>query len=295
VNKISVWPLPIETISDFVNYAASEKNLKNTTIKSYLHSIAFYQNLQGLDSSNINSFLPNLLLKGVQNLQFYKNISGNIRRAMTYPVLKILCHQIASSEWSKDSKCVFWTALTVAFFGSFRFGELLSSHKNCFNENETLLWEDIKFSNDSVTIHVKIPKSKKSSGEYIDLFEFPDKRFCPVKALKNLFNVAKFNSPKSPVFAFENGNCLTITTVNNTLHSLLSPLLGKRAVEFSAHSFRAALPSALASCPDLVSDEQIKSWGRWSSDSFRLYTRLKVQQKRYIFGKIVSAIERQKR
>jgi hypothetical protein len=198
------------------------------------------------------------------------------------------------SSWPKNSKCVFWTALTVAFFGSFRFGKLLSSRKDSYNPNENLTWGDIKFSYDSVTIHVKVPKSKKASGEYIDLFELPDARFCPVKAIRNLKNVAKFSGHTHPVFMFDNSTCLTIATLNDTIHNLLLPLLGEKAYEFSAHSSRAALPSALAACPDLVSDEQIKMWGRWSSDTFRLYTRLKIRQKRYIFNKIVSAIERQK-
>jgi hypothetical protein len=59
----------------------------------------------------------------------------------------------------------------------------------------------------------------------------------------------------------------------------------------TGHSFRAALPSALASCPDIASQDDIRQWGRWTSDSYLLYTRLKIRQKKLIFAKIVSALK----
>jgi hypothetical protein len=66
--------------------------------------------------------------------------------------------------------------------------------------------------------------------------------------------------------------------------------LGQHAGRIQGHSFRAAIPSALANNPDLAGEDDIKSWGRGSSDSFRLYTRLKHNQKRVIFSKITSAL-----
>ena len=79
---------------------------------------------------------------------------------MTLPLLRILGHQISNSGWKSDSKQVFWTAAEIAFFGSFRFGEILCLKETYFNSDECLLWEDILFSEDSVTIHVKIPKTE---------------------------------------------------------------------------------------------------------------------------------------
>jgi hypothetical protein len=256
--------------------------------------LALFQNLRKLDSSSCYSFQTKQLLKGAKNLEFYRNIEKPSRKAITYPLLKILCHQVANTSWPKYNKQVFWTALSIAFFGSLRFGEVLSTHRNSFNPYETLLWEDVQILKDSVIINIKIPKSKDLKGEYVDLFKIPDGRFCPVKALKVLKNTTKNFSEKIPVFTFENGHFLTLETLNCTLHSLLHPLLGERAYQYTGHSFRAALPSALASCPDIVADDQVKSWGRWNSDSYKCYTRLKSQQKKFLFDKIIVALERQK-
>jgi hypothetical protein len=44
----------------------------------------------------------------------------------------------------------------------------------------------------------------------------------------------------------------------------------------------------LASHPNLATDHEIMIWGRWSSDSYKAYTRLKHEAKLGIFKKIVS-------
>jgi hypothetical protein len=293
VGKKFQWPLSDNVLAKFIHFASTSKNLKQSTIKSYISSFALYQNLHHMDNSACYSFQTKLLLKGAKNLEFYKENKNLPRKAMTYPLLKILCHQIASTNWSKVNKQVFWASLTVAFFGSMRFGEILSSHRDQFNPNETLLWEDIKLMHSSAIITVKIPKTKNLKGEYVDIFEIPDERFCPIKALKVLKDCANNFNPKLPVFMFDNGCFLTKDVLNTTLHTLLYPVLGSSAFEYSGHSFRAALPSAMAGCPDLADDEQVKLWGRWTSGSFKSYTRLKTSQKKFLFEKILMALNRQ--
>jgi hypothetical protein len=90
---------------------------------------------------------------------------------------------------------VVWTALLVGFWGSFRFGELLSKDENSFHVKETLLWSDIKFAEcDSVIIHNKIPKNRTPNGEFVSLFEYRNENCCPVKALcllKSFSNVSE--------------------------------------------------------------------------------------------------------
>jgi integrase len=252
--------------------------------------MAFYLKLRKLDSSGCQDFLVKQTLKGAENLEFYKSFSSSCRKVMSFPLLKILSHSIATQSWPECDKQCFWTAYAVAFYGSFRFGELVSESENSFNERDTLLWSDITFGNDFVVIHVKIAKNRKKDGEYIDLFLQPDNHYCPVKALMRL---KKLTAPckNDPVFKLKNGTFLTTTTINNTLHKLLTPFLGEAAKSISGHSFRAALASALASRPDLATSDDVRNWGRWSSSSFLLYTRLKLNQKRVIFNKVISVLK----
>ena len=97
---------------------------------------------------------------------------------------------------------------------------------------------------------------------------------------------------KEPVFKFENGLLLTKTFFNKMIKkNLLSDKLGKNGNDFSGHSFRAGIPAALAKHPKLISDNHIMGWGRWGAPpSYLAYTRLKLDQKKDIFGKIRSVL-----
>jgi hypothetical protein len=188
------------------------------------------------------------MLKGAENLSFYKNITSESRKVMTLPLLKLLGHEISRTSWSEDSKQVFWTACVTAFFGSFRFGELLSPSEWGFNKDETLLWSDVAFSDNSVLNHVKIGKTRASQGEYIDLFPFTRHNCCPVKCLLRLKSLSEGRSSEpsireKPVFAFSSGKLLTSRKLNEILEFLLRPHLGDQAALIQGHSFRAAIPS----------------------------------------------------
>ena len=185
-NKKHNWPLSSGSVQEFISWALSVRKLKPNTITSYISTLIFIHNLQGMNTSNCTDTIAKAMLRGATNLEFYSFISRGSRKVMTFPLLKLLSHQIAISSWEKDSKQVFWTAVTIAFFGSFRFGELLATREGSFNPFETLLWSDITFKTDSVVIGIKIPKSRNPQGEYVDLFEQKNNSYCAVKALRML-------------------------------------------------------------------------------------------------------------
>jgi hypothetical protein len=168
--------------------------------------------------------------------------------------------------------------------GSFRLGEILSKSEHTFNCNETLLWKDVKFMKDgSVQIHNKIPKTRTKKGEYISLFPFPHFGCCPIAAITKLRSVSY--NPNLPVFQFENGKFLTRSKLNSFIREHLTPHIGSEALFYSSRSFRAALPSALASHPHMSNDTTIKRWGRWNSKAFERYTRLSHRAKEKLFTK----------
>ena len=147
--KISVkLPLNSCVINDYIEWCYVKKNLKASTIKSYISSIATAHKLNDLDSSCCYSFISKQMLQGIENLEFYNNICKKTRKVMTLPLLKLAGHELANSNWCSDSKQVIWTVLTTAFFGSFRLGEILSQSESNYNPSETLLWDDIIFRDD---------------------------------------------------------------------------------------------------------------------------------------------------
>jgi hypothetical protein len=287
-NKKYSWPLGTIEIQKYIGWAIGKEQLKHTTVKSYLSSIGFLHNIKGLDSSNCKGFIPNQSLKGAANMMFYKSIASESRKVMTLPILKILGHQLALSDLEKHHKQVLWTLFTVAFFGSFRMGELLCPSEHFFIPEENLLWKDVAIQADSVIIKIKIPKNRTITGEVIDLFKVKGS-CCPVQSVKKL-KMLVGNRPDSPVFSLDSGKFLTPPKVNSYLKSLLTPIFGVSYGSISGHSFRAGIPSVLSNNPEVAREEEIMSWGRWSSNSYKAYTRLSANQKRAIFNKITSAL-----
>jgi hypothetical protein len=290
--KKSDWPLADTHICEYISWAILKKGLRASTVKSYISSLTFLHKLHGLDSSGCESFLTNTALQGAVNLEFYSNMTRNVRKVMTLPLLKILGHQLATSELSKFDRQIFWSACLLAFFGSLRFSEILPPADKNFHAKEIFLWKDIAFKEDSVILKIKIPKSRTPQGEIVDLFEIRNSSVCPVKALLNLKSkLGQSFNPNAPVFTFEDSSYLTLPVLNSLLLKLLHPVIGEEARAVTAHSFRAALPSALANSPEIASEADIRLWGRWNSSAYKKYTRLKPRQKRVIFSKILASLE----
>ncbi len=288
----SVWPLSHDDILCFCTWTQSHTSLKAITVKAYISAIATVHKLHNLEEQFSNNYLVKLALKGIENMELYKSNRVTKRSAMSLPLLKIIGSRIASSNWSQKNKQVFWVACTVAFFGSCRLGELLCEHEHKFDPFSNLLWQDVHVRSDSVTIHIKSPKSRAPGGEFIDLFPFSDATCCPVKSLTFLQSLFKINNSERPVFMFDSGKLLTKQNFNTTLQQLLARDIGKFGYKITGHSFRQAIPTALANFPELVKDNHIMGWGRWCSSAYLSYTKLQLSQKKCIFAKIASVLNK---
>jgi hypothetical protein len=166
-------------------------------------------------------------------------------------------------------------------------GELLCPTENSFNA-DTLVWSDVSLSSSSsVVLTIRHPKSNKAGGEKVEVFAFPGHNCCPVKALNRLRTLNTVGSRNLPVFAFSSSRFLCKRTFNATLKELLGPHFPDQAM--LGHSFRAGIPSALSAMPDLVTQDEIQAWGRWSSQSYLAYTKHKHLGRRITFNKFVAA------
>ena len=289
------WPLTTDVLSDYVTWAFTQGELKASTVESYLSSLKCIHGLRKLDVRGFDSYLVKTLIRGKENLELYTTEVKGTRKVMTLHLLKILGHEIAKAPWSENSKQVVWAAATLAFFGSFRGGELLAGGEKAYCADDTLLWEDVKFGEkDHILVHIKHPKTRSTEGEFVDIFSFEGHNVCPVKAMRklrgNLREGGEFK--KKPVFMFETGICLTRRKFNDIVQGLLSAHIGEEAKHISAHSFRAGIPAALALFPDLCNASDIMGWGRWKSQAYLLYTRLKIEQKRYTFNSITAVLNK---
>jgi len=141
----------------------------------------------------------------------YSEIKNKTKLVMPFQMLRILGHEIVKSDWTVEKKKIFWGASCLAYFGSFRMGEILSKTKG--GEPENLKWGDVNFRPDgSALLNIRFPKIIKNvQGDFVDIFGLEGKDYCPVQCLKSLAkNAAHENNKNKNVFSFSDGTCLTI-------------------------------------------------------------------------------------
>jgi hypothetical protein len=279
-------------IDKFMWWLHNVKKLRFSTVSSYIASLSTIYKLKGQNCYVFNSFPTKTALKGIRNLDEINLVCQKPRNVFTFSLLKILGHQISQMNWLEDSKRLFWAVSVILFFGSFRISEILSNQETFFDPLTTLLWKDVVFFENSVRIFIKLPKIFVPGGISVDLFAIQPEYLCPVTVLKTLKMYKQIINPDQnlPVFMFNNKKCMTPSIFNKTLRSLLEPIVGPQAKLFSSHSFRAAIPAALANHPNIAAKEAVMGWGRWESKAFERYTRLKYNKRKETFEDIWSVL-----
>ncbi len=82
------WPLHVNVICKFASWCLSRKDLKPSTVRSYLSSLATVHELKGLCTHSCHNPLVKRILRGADNLAFYQSLSKNSRKVMSLPLLK---------------------------------------------------------------------------------------------------------------------------------------------------------------------------------------------------------------
>ncbi len=291
------WPLQQAAIRGFATYLITVKGLKTTSVRTYLSSLVCLHKLKGFNNFKLEDNLLAAILRGAENLQLAGPAAKpNNRRVMTMALLRHLGHRLAGSGWEKTATQSIWAACLVAFFGTMRMGELLAADEAWADPSSTFTWADVKYrpTSDSFLLRIKLSKMRSPEGEYIDIFPFKKIRgCCPVAALKRQHSLQRElqkGRPEDPVFIYPSGKLVTTEALNRALKILLEDVVDYSRDSITCHSFRAGLPSLISQHPDLMSSEDVKGWGRWSSEAYTRYTRLKNDQKFKIFQKIADII-----
>ena len=169
---------------------------------------------------------------------------------------------------------LFAAAFSVAFFGFFRVGELVSS--SGAGLEHVISIADVKFLNDNTLVELGLRSSKtdaNAEGAVLAL-QALDTLFCPVKLLRRY--IALRPSVAGPLFCHFGGQPLTRSQFNSVLCKACCAL-GMDCSKYRSHSFRIGAVS-LASSKGL-SDDEIRACGRWSEASFtfKRYIRIPVR------------------
>ena len=291
--KFSI-PISVQYARAFATWAVTSRKLKSSTVKSYLSSLNTANALGNFNEKN-RAADPclKMVLKGADNCSYLSNSYKSNRLPMNIHLLNVLGHRIAKLDWADFSKQIVWTACVVSFFSSCRMGELLPSHEKSFDPLTTLTWSKVNFiTNEEIAIFVPYTKTTGFKGKVIDIFKVDIGNICPAAALVKLKDMAETRGlakPFNPVFSVKKDSFLTRKKINSYLATLLADFVDPYH-KITGHSFRAAIPSTLATSSETNIANDIKAWGSWTSDCYLLYTKQESEKRKVLFRRIVNCL-----
>ena len=196
-------------------------------------------------------------------------------------------------------KAATWAVATLAFWGSFRLTELLSTHARSIDQKVDLLRRDIRIDSRMVDrkirnimiVSLKSPKEAKSNKEAIkvEVFAMPSAAdLCPVVAFKDYEKVyGKLQQNNAAFRLAESGDCLRKERFNKTLKNYFQKY--SNYGKLTGYSFRSGLSSLLGEAG--FSDEEIQALGRWSSSAFLNYVRSGRLQRMRMSDRVLKFVE----
>ena len=152
-------------------------------------------------------------------------------------------------------------------------GELVSTQGTSVDMIRALTWSKIKIMDSThytvLIIRPKVVDKASPVGHVLDLWAYPsDSCYCPIFYLNILHNRCwkpGKGCNENLIFEWSSGVPVTLTAINKYLATLLTPMFKSPAVKFSCHSYRAGLPSMMATNPDIFSEQECQISGGWWS------------------------------
>ena len=68
-------------------------------MKSYLSSLATIHRLRNVSDENFSNYIVKTIVRGAEILALYEDYTKETRKVMTLPLLRLIGHEIACSDW----------------------------------------------------------------------------------------------------------------------------------------------------------------------------------------------------
>lgn len=268
-NLASIWPAPVEHITQFIAFL-SYKGSPSSTVSTYLSGLSHEHKMKNI-IDNTKSFIISKMIEGLKRKRPQK---PDIRCPITVDLLKRLILALKSICSSQYEAVMFSAAFSLAYFAMLRVSEITINSKTD-TIGHALNFNDVNFDNidNPNELQVKIMSSKTDqSGKSVTLLlsKQSDRIICPLQLLKSYFHVRINSVGNSKLFVHLNGSALTKYQFCSMLQKSLE--FCEISGHIRSHSFRIGRASDLAK--NNVSEDEIKTCGRWNSSAYRSYIRL---------------------
>jgi hypothetical protein len=282
-------------LTGFIGWCKLKRKISAGTVRIYLSSLKKLKTWKEEWKRGEGNELEKILLRGYQKLG--EGNKRNKKPRKTEPVnLEILDKiqkGIKRTGWAHGSRKCVWAACLVAFWGSFRLGEIFANKMDCFDKYSDLLWNDIKVKKGGeMILKIRGSKTPGPPGNRARLYRIQENRFCPITALEKLKAYQKIHNlwkPNLPVFRRASGQNLTKTIFLKSVNYALASG-GRKSFFLTGKSFRSGIPSVLENFPQEFHENHIKSLGRWKSQAYQRYMRNDSLEFKWVFGNIANLL-----
>jgi hypothetical protein len=260
--SLTPYPVSESTLLYYISYLFKE-GLKGNSIRVYLSAV---RNLNIMNDCLPLQHTPKILmaLKGAVTL------SDPPSRKL--PITFAILQQIIPLLTLRQDGPMLSLAMTTAFFGCLRAGELCLPKATVFNPSFHLCFNDVTicFTEKLFKLRLKVSKTDKYSNGTTVHVGCSGNKICSY-CLMCVYIAGRHNAhPLSPLFLDGTGHILTKTMFVASTKLLLA-LLGYDPNKYSGHSFRAG--AATTGADKGFDDWQLKMLGRWASNAYNIYLR----------------------
>ena len=280
----------------FVGYLLHTRKVKAKTVNCQLSGVRMAHIEEGLDCPSLRPPIVALLLRGKEHWEnaINKLEERKTRAPVTIAMMKLIKRELCKSDLPNDSKRMIWAISCLNWAGSLRNHESLAKLRNTFDEQTTLLGQDVTFHTVKIEgkqtkmIKIKLKSTKESrigAGTTLEIFE-NHTFMCPVAAMQKYINTKKHGITfDKPFFRDTTGKNYTGKCFNNDLKALTARLVENSDSVILSHSFRAGVASEMAKRD--YTDAEIMAQGRWSSDAYKIYCKLPRCRRLLLSNKLV--------
>jgi integrase len=229
------------------------------TVQAYISALRWHESWSGFNTlSDAHMVIIARIIRGIRRTQ---------RRVVSrkLPMTAELLMRIrALINPNHNHALTTWAAMLAAFFGLLRSGEVASA-------THPFLMRDIALFETHATLHLRVSKTDQfSQGCIIALPRLPDNHpLCPVAAIYAMLAHSPRRSQFDLLFSID-GSPISRRYLVQTLRTLLTLAGVPHPSLYAGHSFRRG--GATAARQAGLSDDEIKQLGRWTSETFRIYT-----------------------
>ncbi|XP_056612821.1 nuclear pore complex protein DDB_G0274915-like [Triplophysa dalaica] len=256
-------------ITSFISHLNTSKNLQASSIKGYLSGLQFFHKLIfGSPSPQIASSQTSMLIKGIQRGHPSR---PDPRKPITLEILTKCIITLRQGYHSTHTARTLDAMFLLAFFGFLRCSELTITSK--FNPDIHPTISDLSvMDDDTISYFIKQSKTDQTKrGHLIYIFNLPSalQPYQTLQAYLQLRSTQTLN-PSDPLFVDDFNRHTTRFWFQKHLKLVLIQS-GIPADNFSSHSFR--IGAATTAAQKGLSQHQIQTLGRWSSEAFKSYIR----------------------